>query len=155
MAESLSDIGARESDFDLTPESEQVVFRPNHALMARPRLREKDMLPQRIFFYTRLSDNKLMVYTEQEAALMMKSSHAPILKQIGCSDGKKYTQFIRECGVKPGEIIPKSRAQEILDGALNAEVEAAKGNFSRPQDQNVHFDDSFPIDQRATFVPPK
>jgi len=133
-----------------------VIFQPNNSLMAEPRLRERDLLPQRIFFYERSTDGQILVFTEQEADLIgMKSSHRHILKQIGCSDGRAYTKYLRECGVKVGEMIPKSRAREILKGAFNAELEAARGQFSTPQAQNVHFDGSFPLEQRNSFVPPR
>jgi len=154
MAESPEQIGDRESDFTLTGGGGTVRFQPNHSLMARPRRRELDNQLQRTFFYTRLSDNRMLHFTEQEAAMMMKSSHAMILKQIGCSDGSAYAKYIRECGVKPGQEISREKAQEILKGALEAEIASAKGNFANPQSQHVHFDSSFPLDQRPGFQPP-
>jgi hypothetical protein len=145
----------RESDFDIKQASGNVIFQPNNALMGKTDLREKDGRPQRIFFYNNLDTGKVMTFTEQEAAMMEKSSYRFILRQIGCSDGTSYKKHIRECGVKPGQVITKQKAQEILDGALAAEIEAARGHFDRPMSQSVHFDASFPLEQRPTFIPPK
>lgn len=146
----------RESDFNLNKSTESVVFRPSHSLMARPRLREQDLKPQLIFFYNNLNTDQVVYYTEQEAALMEKSTYKWILRAIGCSDGRAYGLHIRNCGVKPGELISHEKAREILQGALNAEIEVAKKNgYRRPLDQNVHFDDSFPVEQRPGFVPPR
>jgi len=154
----------RDSDFKLVgsenPDApiENVVFRPNHQLMARPRLREKDLQPQQIYFYWNYGSEprRLEMWTEQEAAFMEKSSWAKLIRPIGCSNGQAYTKVIRDCGVKPGSVISKTKATEILNKALEAEIEAAKQHgYIRPQDQNIHFDPSFPVEQRSSFVPPK
>lgn len=145
----------RESDFNLVKDTEMVKFMPNHQLMSRPRLREKDHKPQRIFFYQRFTDRKIMCWTEQEASLMVISSHRFMYQQLGCSDGTAYRLAIQNCGIKPGTLISREKAQKILDDAMAAEIEAAKGHYDDPQSQNVHFDNSFPLDQRPTFVPPK
>lgn len=148
----------RESDFNLNKATENVVFRPNHQLMAKTKLRERDLMPQLIYFYqdTRyIPEIKINVYNEGDAAFMEKSSHRFFLHPLGCSDGKTYTKTIRGCGVKSGEIIPRERANQILKDAFDAELKAAKKHgYNKPQDQNVKFDNSFPVDQRASFVPP-
>lgn len=148
------DLDSRDSDFNLNKSSEYVVFRPNHQLMARPQLREVDGRPQRYFFYKRVTDDRVLCFTEAEAAMQMKGSHKFILRQIGCSDGSAYHKFINTCGVKAGDRITLEKAQEILKGAMDAEIQAANGNFDDPMPNNVHFDGSFPMAQRRGFVPP-
>lgn len=149
-----SDLDNRESEFDLKGESEFVIFRPNHQLMSRPERREQDGKLQRIFFYQRVTDNKIFAFTEAEAARLRRSSHNVILRQLGVSDGRTYAQFINNCGLKAGEKVSKKKAEEILKGAFDAELKAATGKFANPLDQNVHFDNSFPLNQRDSFVPP-
>jgi hypothetical protein len=148
------DIENRESDFAIKSDSETVIFQPNHQLMARPALRGVDMRPQWVFFYKRLTDNKILCFSEQDAAMMEKSSHRFFLQRIGASDGRTYQLSVRNCGVKPGTVIPKIQAQKILDDAFQAELKTAEGNFVAPKSQNVHYDESFPIDQRSGFIPP-
>lgn len=152
------DLNDRESDFDIPTAGRpvtHVVFRPNDPLMGRPELRQVDKRPQRVFFYKNLQTDEILQYTEAEAARMMTSSWAPILRQLGVGTGEVYRKFIRECGVKVGERIPIERAQQILRDAFNAELEAAKGNYADPDPQNVHFDDSFKTEaQRRAFTPP-
>lgn len=151
----MDTLDERESDFNLAKDSGTVRFQPNHQLMASPQLRQRDRRPQRIFFYERYPERSIMVWTEAEAAMMVKSSHRFMLVQIGCSNGDAYRKYVQGCGVKPGETIPKERAQEILDGAMKAEMEAARGNLDDPEEQNVHFDSSFKKQaQRDSFVPP-
>jgi hypothetical protein len=150
----LNEIGERESDFTLKGDSDMVAFAPNHALMARPGRREIDMKPQRIFFYKRLDTDETFAWTEAEAALMLKSNVKVLLRQIGCSNGAAYSNAIRSAGLKPGQIVKKSEAVKILKKAWDAELEAARGHYDDPKDNNVHFDDSFPIQQRGSFVPP-
>lgn len=147
----------RESDFNIAQSSEKVVFRPNHAFW-RTRPRERDLKPQLIYFYRNIGYEPpvVVIYNEQEAAFMEKSSWRYMLKPIGCSDGAAYQKVIRNCGIKPGAVIPREQATDILNDALAAEIAVAKQNgYTSPQDQNVHFDNSFPVDQRPTFVPPK
>lgn len=151
MTEAIED---RDSDFQIKAATEMVVFQPNNALIAKPRLREQDMKPQRIFFYKRLDDERIFAWTEQEASMMLKSNHAVLLRQIGCSDGNTYSNFIRNCGIKPGARIPRAEALKILEDAFNAEMAAAQGHFVNPDDQNVHFDNSYPLNQRSQFNPP-
>lgn len=148
------DIESRDSDFTLKGESNSVRFQPNHALMARPKPRERDLQPQRYFFYHRMTDDQMLCFTEAEAAMMMKSTHKFMLRYLGCSNGQAYAKSIRECGVKPGEVILKTKAQEILNAAFAAELEAAKGHYDQPEAQNVHFDAGFKMEQRNSFVPP-
>ena len=147
----------RESDFKLAQKSEYVIFQPFNQLMAKPNRREQDLMPQWIYFFKHYGyeEPKIVYYDEQQAALMLKSSHKQFLRGIGCSDGSTYLKYIRNCGVKPGQRILLSQAQEILDKALAAELEVAKQNgFKRPEDQNVHFDRSYPLKMRDSFVPP-
>jgi hypothetical protein len=155
MPNSKDRLDDRESDFDLKS-AEFVIFMPNNQLMARPRLRGRDMQPQRVFFYKRVTDNAMLILTEQEASLLTtKSSHKHILQQVGVSDGSAYRKHIQTCGVRVGERIPRSRAEEILKAAIQAELKAAKKHKALPMDESVHFDDSFPVDLRSTFVPPR
>lgn len=134
-------------------DSEMVVFRPELSYQTAM-YRERDGQPQRVFFYERLTDNKILQFMEQEAALQMKGSQKLILKQIGCSDGQTYKNFIKNCGLKAGEMVPRSKMREILQGAYNAELEAARGNYAIPMDNNIHFpDNSFPIESRRDFQP--
>lgn len=149
------DLDERESDFRLNKDTRFVIFRPNDPLMAKPELRQIDRQPQRIFFYKNLQTDEIFQYTEAEAARMMTSSWAVILRQIGVSDGTAYRNSIKNCGVKVGERIPLERAQQILRDAFNAELEAAKGHYAEPEPQNVHFDNSFKTEaQRRAFTPP-
>jgi len=150
-----SDLDDRENDFNLKDGDEFVIFRPNHGLMAKDRLNEKDLTPQKTFFYRHLLKNKTYIWTEQEASLMMKSNQAPYFKQIGCSDGSTYKQYIKNCGIKIGEKVSRQQAEKILKEARTAEEEVAKGNLQRPQDQSVHFGKSYPVEMRSSFVPPK
>lgn len=149
-----SDLDQRESDFNIPNASEEVIFQPRHQFMASRKLREQDLRPQRLFFYKRITDNEIICWDEQYAALMMKSSHRFILQQLGVSDGSAYRKFIDNCGVKPGERVTKLRAREILEGAYQAELAAASGHYANPDPQNVHYDESFPLAQRSSFVPP-
>lgn len=146
-------IASRDSDFNLKS-GRTVVFQPNHSLMARPRKRNIDLQPQRVFFYLRITDQVTLHYTEQEAAMMMKSSHAPFLKQIGVSDGSAYAEHIRGCGIKPGQTIPKEDAEDILRDAMKAEIESAKGKYANPISEHVHFEGKFPLHMRRDFQPP-
>jgi hypothetical protein len=142
-------LGERESDFDISSQGERAIFKPNHALMARPRRREQDGHPQRIFFYRRFTDNQVLILTEQEAAMMEKSSHRGIIQQIGCSDGGAYRKVIEDSGLKVGQVISRKEASDILRRAENAEMESAKGHYARPLPQNQHFDESIPYDKRS------
>lgn len=142
----------RESDFQITKETRYVVFQPNHNLMGKPDLREQDRRPQRMFFYRRLTDDKTLCFTEAEAALMMQGSHAPILRQIGVSDGTTYWKYLRNCGVKSGERITVEKSQEILNAAQAAELEVARGHYDRPMPQNVHFDDTIRRHNNANAI---
>ena len=135
-----SNIDERESDYDIAKNVQFVSFQPNHSLMGKPDLREQDQKPQRLFFYKRLTDDKILIFTEAEASFMMESSHRPILRQIGVSDGRAYWNYLRNCGVRVGERILVTKAQEILNAAMDAEMEAARGNYDDPMPQNVHFD---------------
>lgn len=150
------DIGDRESDFDLKKSSGYVIFQPVHQLMGKPDPRQQDLKPQRIFFYKRLTDDKILTFTEAEIARIVysnpPSSHAFILRQIGVSDGSTYAKFIQNCGVKTGERVTLEKAQEILDGALEAEIAAATGNFAQPDPQNVFYDDSIRRHQNAKGI---
>lgn len=93
---------------------------------------------------------------EQEAAMQMKGSHRHILEQIGCSDMSAYKKVIAECGLKPDEVVPKEKAQEILNKAMEAEIQAATGHFDTPMDNSVHYiDDSIPQAMRSTLSLPK
>ena len=150
----LQDIGDRESDFTLKKSSKFVTFQPRHELMAKTKLREVDRKPELIFFYRRMTDDKLLYFSEGEAALMEKSSHRFMLRRLGCGDGAAYAAHIKNSGVKAGERIPIEKAQEILNGALEAELEVAKLNIRVPKAQNVHFDRSFPLEERPLFRPP-
>jgi hypothetical protein len=130
-------------DFQLIPSADNVIFSPNHVLMAKPQRNERDPRKlQRFFFYKRLTDDKVFCWTEAEADLMLKSSHKVILRLIGVSNGTAYSKSIQNCGVKIGQVIPVKRAQEILNAAYEAELESARGNFDDPDPQNVHFDDT-------------
>lgn len=153
------DLDGRRSkeDFYVATDTEMVVFQPQHPLMAKPGRREQDGKLQRFFYYRRVTDDQVMCYTEAEAAFITQpgSSHRTILRQIGVSDGAAYMQSLRTCGVKPGDMIPIKKAREILANARAADIEAARGHFAEPMPQNVHFDSSFPIDQRKGFVPPR
>lgn len=57
--------------------------------------------------------------------------------------------------VRPGMLIPINEARRILQEAFDAELAAARGNLERPRYQNVHFDASFPVEQRSGFIPPR
>lgn len=150
-AETLDD---RDSDFNLAKSNEMVIFQPRHPLIAKPGQREQDLKPQRMFFYKRLDTDQIVCFTEAEAAMQEKGSHRFLLRQVGVSDGSAYWQSIRSCGVKNGQRIPLAQAQKILADAFAAELESARGKYSKPLPQNVHFDSSFPLDQRNGFVPP-
>lgn len=155
----MDNLDERDSDFNLKQNIENVVFLPNHPLMAKTRLREQDQAPQRIFFYLKMNEDKIVYYTEQEAHLMEKSSFRFLLRQVGVSDGSGYRKVILNCGVRTKSLIPREKAQEILNEALQAEIKLAKTNFkktgyTKPMPQNIHFDNSFPLEQRAGFVPP-
>lgn len=138
----LDAIGDRDSDFNLVTDTSEVIFQPSHPLMARPELREVDQRRQRIFFYKRLTDDKILTFTEAEAGRMMQSTHAPILRQLGVSDGTTYMNYLHTCGVKAGQRVSGVRAREILQAAWDAEMAAAMGHYADPMPNNVHFDAS-------------
>lgn len=130
-------------DFDIRRSNETVLFMPNHNLMARPLPTERDRRKlQKYFWYKRLTDDKIMCYTEAEAALMEKSSHKNVLRRLGTSDGSAYRKSIQSCGVKSGARIPYSQARKILQDAHEAEYNAAMGHIEVPAAQNVHIDES-------------
>lgn len=110
--------------------------------------------PVKTFFYQR-QNGEIFACQNDEAATLMRSSHASFLKQLGASDGTTYYNYLLNCGVKAGERIPLEQAQDMLRAAFNAELEAAKGHFEQPVFHQVIFDSSFPINQRNTFVPPQ
>ena len=146
-------------DFLIKPDTETVVFQPRHHMMAKTERRQQDNKPQRYFYYKRMTDDAILCFPEKEAALIANrkpdaSSHGNILRQIGVSDGSAYQNYLMNCGVKPGQIIPKKLALEILRGAHDADLKAAEGHYAEPMAQNIHFDASFPMNQRAGFVPP-
>ena len=105
--------------------------------------------PQKTFFYQRNNGDVFACY-EAEAALYGKFH-----KQLGVSNGQAYFDFIKNSGIKKGQRISVEKAQEILNGAFQAELAVAAGKFQRPKEHNVHFDNSFPEEQRASFVPPR
>ena len=104
--------------------------------------------PKKTFFYEK-EDGEVFACNEQEAALFGRN-----YRLIGVSDGTAYNDFIKNSGIKKNQVIPIQQAREILQGAFEAELAQARGKKERPQLQNVHFDTSFPMQQRATFVPP-
>lgn len=106
--------------------------------------------PARKTFFYEKPDGEVFACYEHEAALFGKFH-----KLLGVSDGKTYRDYVRNSGVKRGEMISIEKAREILKGAFEAEFQAAKGKFERPVLDNVHFDSSFPVEQRSTFIPPK
>lgn len=140
-------------DFYVASNTEMVTFIPNHMLQARPKHSESNPgRMQQFFFYKRLTDEKILCFTEGEADFMMKSSHRVILRQLGVSDGSAYSKYIKECGMRSGQRIPRKKAQEILDGAFNAELEAAKGHYREPDPQNIHFDDTVKRHKNARSI---
>lgn len=150
----MDTITDRASDFTLKEDSGYVIFQPNHPLMAKRELRQQDLKPQRIFFYVRLDhpNEQPQVYTEKEAAMLEKSSVRPVLRMWGCSDGSAYQKSLQNCGVKTGERITKERMKQILDDAMNAEIESAKGHYDQPLDQNIQYGGNFPVDKRSLFL---
>lgn len=104
--------------------------------------------PEWMWFYQR-PDGSVISLTEKEAYWVGKHFFL-----LGCSDGKTYVKYINE-HVKKEEIISKEDAGRIMQEAFDAELAVAKGKYKRPTFNPVHFDDSFPIEQRGTFVPPK
>lgn len=139
------DLDGRQSDFDLTKSNSMVSFQPNHQLMAKVERNERDPRKlQRFFWYKRVTDDRIICYTEREAALWRSrgSSVRNILRLIGWSDGRAYSHVIRNCGVRVGQVIRFEQAQKILQDAHDAELKSAEGNIDEPDPQNIHFDDS-------------
>lgn len=143
----------RENDFKLNNDTRYVTFQPYNQLMkAGQDPREIDMRPQRVFFYRRLTDDVELMFTEAEAARMMESTHAPILRQLGVSDGSTYANYLKNCGVKVGERIPQERAQKILNDAWAAEKAAALGHYAEPMSNSVHFDSTIRNHKNARSI---
>lgn len=109
------------------------------------------------FFYER-PDGSIIDCTEQEAASNIKSSQKfRNFRPIGVSDGQATIDYMMNCGYRAGQMVPIKKAQEIMRGAYEAELEAARknGNTRQPQYNGVIFDSSFPMEQRGGFVPPR
>lgn len=149
-----------ESDSDFKfKDTEHVKFQPNHALMSRMTPHEQTGKPQKIFFLRNIDlpdGQNVIAFPEKEAAMLLnRSSYKHVYRIFGCSDGSAYRKYIMESGLKPGQIVDKEKAEQILREAMLAEMEAAKGHMEMPIEGNVHFDQSFPMEQRQGFVPPK
>jgi hypothetical protein len=136
------DLDDRDSDFNLAKDTGMVRFVPRHQLMAKTPRRQQDLRPQKFFWYKRLTDDQILYFTEGEAAMMMKSSHAPVLRALGVSDGSAYNHFLATCGVKSGQVIPKAQARKIISDALDAELASAQGHYEQPASQTGIIDDS-------------
>lgn len=109
--------------------------------------------PQTTFFYRRLKDNfasqsskdideitgrqenNIFSCYEQQAAKLDPRK----FEQIGVSDGTTYVHFIKESGIRAGQLYPITKIREVLNGAFNAELEKAWGNFRRPVYHEGHF----------------
>lgn len=103
---------------------------------------------KKTFFYEKPS-GEIFACGEQEAALFGKN-----YRQIGVSDGATFRTYMRKAGFK-GDVLEREKAQLLLKEAFDAELEVARGHFERPKLNNVHFDESYPEEQRASFVPPR
>lgn len=103
---------------------------------------------QKTFFYEK-PDGNIIACHETEAALFGKN-----YRMIGVSDGRAFREVLRQAGFK-GDVLPADKAKEILAAAFAAELNVARGNFVKPKRRNVHFDESYPEEQRVAFVPPR
>lgn len=147
----MQDLSNRDSDFELKS-GDMVRFEPRNPLMAKRGVIESSLRPQMVFFYKRIDTEEILTLTEQEASLMLQSSHRILLRQIGCSNGTTYQKYLDNCGLKRGDLIPKERAEQICKEAWNAEFEAAKGHYMNPEPNNKHFDGGIPVHKRANLI---
>lgn len=106
--------------------------------------------PARKTFFYQKTDGTFFACNEDEAAM---TGEYHLL--VGVSDGTTYREHIRKSGIRSGQMVPIEQARKLLQEAFEAELAVAKGKFSKPHRQNVHFDSSFPLDQQHTFVPPR
>lgn len=112
----------------------------------------------RVWFYQRkdtngdvFEDAPIIACHEQEAAMFGKFH-----KLIGIGDGVIYFNHIRDSGLKKGTFVDKAVAQRVLQEAFDKELEAARGKRGlSPKYTAVHFDNSFPEEQRPGFTPPR
>lgn len=99
------------------------------------------------FFYQKPGGH-IVDCTEQEAAILEKDPNRRHFLRYGYSDGTAYAAYLKNCGVKPDERIPYTKAREIMKAAGEAELAVAKGNFRVPMLQEWFYDGSVPMDQR-------
>ena len=92
--------------------------------------------PQKTWFYQK-PNGEIFACQEQEATWSGKK-----FKMIGVSDGNAYVNYLRNCGVATGQVIPVEKSKEIMVGAFNAELEVAKGHFERPKSSEILWGDS-------------
>ena len=85
---------------------------------------------RRIFFYER--PNGSIFDVDEKNAWKI---HAKF-KQVGVSDGSKQAAMLIEIQKKAKTLTPE-QVNSMLRQALDAEIEAARGNFVVPQDSSV------------------
>lgn len=110
--------------------------------------------PRPVFFYQRrdadgdvMEDSPIFACYEQEAAMVAKFN-----KQIGSSDGTTYYNYLKNSGLKKGQLVPRSQAAKILQAAFDAELAVARGKKKRAHYSNVSFDESITRHRNARSI---
>ena len=85
---------------------------------------------RRIFFYER-PDGSIFDIDEGNAWKIHSK-----FKQIGVSDGSKHAEMLKEIEKNAKTLTPE-QVNAMLHQALEAEIEAARGNFATPRDLSV------------------
>ncbi len=110
-------------------------------------------------FFFEKPNGKIFACEEQEAA---NAKYMSKLRFVGWSDGTTYIKTIRAANLKPGQVIPKEKAEELLRSAFDAELKRAKQNLAkakksgtsipRPRRIEWSFDGSVPLDERNNIT---
>lgn len=86
--------------------------------------------PRKIFFYQR-PDGSVFDVDEKDAWKIHKA-----FKQWGVSDGKVHSETLAKIK-RESKTITREQVEHLLRESLNAEIEAAKGNFVEPMNTSV------------------
>lgn len=110
------------------------------------------------FFFEKKND-EVFACEEQEAAI---GKYRSKFKFVGWSDGTTYIKTIQAAHYKPGQVIPKKEAEDLLRLAFDKELKVAKRNLKsaitnntpvpRPRRVEWHFDGSVPEEDRSNIA---
>ena len=120
-------------------ERESDIAFPEHVDMVKMRPLPK---PAPHWFYER-NDGSIIDVAEEEAYLIEKDlNRIRKLRRFGFSDGMAAFNVLKNCGFRPGQMLPIETSKKIQQEAYDAEIAVAKGHWKRPRHKAWHFDDS-------------